>query len=72
MAQISPELHPPRTFLSHVPGGEPRTAGEILPELAAAMSPPMALPVEDLWDWLSRENAVFANIATLFSPPPGA
>ena len=72
LAQVSPELHPPRTFLSHVPGGEPRTAGEILAELAAAMSPSVALPVADLWDWLGRENAVFANLAALFSPPPGA
>ncbi len=72
LAQVSPELHPPRTFLSHVPGGEPRTAGEILAELAAAMSPPAALPVADLWDWLGRESAVFANLAALFSPPPGA
>ena len=36
------------------------------------MSPPAALPVADLWDWLGRENAVFANLAALFSPPPGA
>ena len=36
------------------------------------MSPPVALPADDLWDWLGRENAVFANIAALFSPPPGA
>ncbi len=72
LPQISPELHPPRTFLSHVPGGEPRTPGEILTELAAAMSPPAALPVADLWDWLGREQAVFANMVNLFSPPPGA
>jgi anaerobic selenocysteine-containing dehydrogenase len=72
MAQISPEGHPPRTFLSRVPGGEPRTPGEIFQELAAPMSPPAALPVDDLWDWLGQENPVFANIAALFSPPPGA
>ncbi|MCX5893976.1 MAG: NADH-quinone oxidoreductase subunit NuoG [Deltaproteobacteria bacterium] len=71
MAQISPELHPPRIFLSHIPGGEPRTAGDILPELAAALSPPVALPVEDLWDWLGRENPGFAKIANLFEPPSG-
>ena len=40
MAQISPEKHPPRTFLSHIPGGEPRTPAEILQELAAAMPAP--------------------------------
>ena len=36
------------------------------------MSPPVALPADDLWDWLGREKAVFANMANLFSPPSGA
>ncbi|MCX5890204.1 MAG: NADH-quinone oxidoreductase subunit NuoG [Deltaproteobacteria bacterium] len=72
MAQISPEKHPPRTFLSHIPGGEPRTPGEILAELAAAMPAPVTLPGDDLWDWLSRKNPVFANIVSLFESPPGA
>ena len=27
----------------------------------------MTLPGDDLWDWLSRENPVFANIAALFA-----
>jgi NADH-quinone oxidoreductase subunit G len=72
LAQVSPEGHPPRTFLSHVPGGEPRTPGEILAELAAAMSPPVALAADGLWDWLAKENPVFANIAGLYAPPPGA
>ncbi len=69
LTQISPDLHPPRPILSQVPGGEPRTPGEILQELAAALSPPVTLPAADLWDWLSRENGVFANIASLFEPP---
>lgn len=72
IVQISPERHPPRTFLSRVPGGEPRPAGEILAELAAAMAPSVTLPQDDLWDWLRRENPVFADIDTLFEPPPGA
>ena len=71
MAQISPGQHPPRTFLSHVPGGEPRTPGEILAELAAALSPSVKLPQDDLWDWLRAENPVFTRIDTLFAPPPG-
>jgi NADH-quinone oxidoreductase chain G len=62
LGQISPEGHPPRTFLSHIPGGEPRAAGEILTELAAALSPLAPLPQDDLWDWLRRENPVFARI----------
>ncbi len=72
MAQISPEKHPPRTFLSHIPGGEPRTPAEILQELATAMPRVVAAPGDDLWDWLSRENPVFANITDLFEPPSGA
>ncbi|HEY9073826.1 MAG TPA: molybdopterin-dependent oxidoreductase, partial [Desulfobaccales bacterium] len=72
LAQISPELHPPRTFLSHVPGGEPRTPGEILAELAAALSPAATLPQDDLWDWLGAENPVFNKIDTLFEAPSGA
>ena len=72
LAQISPEQHPPRTFLSHVPGGEPRTPGEILAELAAALSPAATLSGDDLWDWLRAENPVFTEIDTLFAPPPGA
>jgi NADH-quinone oxidoreductase subunit G len=72
LARVSPEGHPPRTFLSHVPGGEPRQAWEVLQELAAAMTPAATLPGDDLWDWLSRENPVFAKIDTLFEPPPGA
>ncbi len=72
LAQVSPEKHPPRTFLSHIPGGEPRTPAEILQELAAAMSAPVTLPGDDLWDWLTAENPVFANIVSLFESPPGA
>ena len=72
LAQISPEGHPPRTFLSHIPGGEPWTPAEILQGLAAALSAPVTLPGDDLWNWLSRENPVFANITPLYEPPPGA
>jgi len=72
LAQVSPEGHPPRTFLSHIPGGEPRTPAEILRELAAAMSAPVELSGDGLWDWLTAENPVFANLAALFEAPPGA
>lgn len=72
MAQISPEGHPPRTFLTHIPGGEPRTPAEILAELAAAMPRPVILPGDDLWDWLTAENPAFANITALLEPPSGA
>jgi NADH-quinone oxidoreductase subunit G len=71
IAQVSPDRHPPRTFLSRVPGGEPKAGGEILAELAAALSPAVTLAADDLWDWLSRENPVFNNIAALLEPPAG-
>ena len=40
-------------------------------ELAAALSPAVTLPQDDLWDWLITENPLFAKICTLFEPPPG-
>ena len=73
LAQISPELHPPRTFLSHVPGGEPRTPGEILAELAAAMSPPVALPVARPLGLAGPGECRFCQYCRLcYAPPPGA
>lgn len=72
LAQVSPEGHPPRTFLNYVPGGEPHAVGEILAELAAALSPQVALSGDGLWDWLRQENPVFAQIDTLFEAPLGA
>ncbi len=41
-------------------------------ELAAAMSPAVAITKEDLWDWLGQENPVFSNIAGLYESPAGA
>jgi hypothetical protein len=32
IAFISPDVHPPRTWLDHVPGGDPRTPAEIFRE----------------------------------------
>ena len=39
IAQISPEKHPPRTYLNFIPGAEPRPPAEILQDLAAALPP---------------------------------
>jgi NADH-quinone oxidoreductase subunit G len=38
LSQVSEGKHPPRTFLDHIPGGEPRAAHEVLAELYAAVS----------------------------------
>jgi NADH-quinone oxidoreductase subunit G len=69
MAQISPDRHPPRDFLNYVPGSDPRPAGEILAELAAAMGREM--PQGDPWGWLAEQNPVFGELASLPEQPFG-
>ncbi len=72
IAQISPEKHPPRTFLNYVPGGDPRTAGEILAELAGALGATMAPPGPDLWDWLAQNrNPALARAVAAAEHPEG-
>jgi NADH-quinone oxidoreductase subunit G len=60
--QISGGDHPPRTFRSDIPGGEPRAAWQILEELAHAMSLVSKISIQDLWGWLAKENPIFANL----------
>ena len=69
LSQVGGGGHPPRAFLDHVPGGEPRPGDEILRDLAAALNPRQERPPEDLWTWLAAENPVFAG-ASAGSPPP--
>jgi len=38
LSQISKGKHPPRTFLDHIPGGEPMAAHELLAEIYTAIS----------------------------------
>ena len=38
ISQVSGGEHPPRTFLDHIPGGDPKAAHEVLAELYAAIS----------------------------------
>jgi NADH-quinone oxidoreductase subunit G len=72
LAQISPEKHPPRTFLNYVPGGAPRTPGEILAELAQALGAERPSPGPALWDWLTRnQNPVFARAGEASERPIG-
>ena len=69
--QVSGGSHPPREFLTGIPGGEPRPASEILADLADALPGAEAgLPPGDLWNWLSRENEGFSRLAGLTPAGP--
>jgi NADH-quinone oxidoreductase subunit G len=68
--QISPELHPPRTFLNYVPGGDSRPAAEIFRELAQEMGD-VAEGVADLQTWLERQNPVFSRLRAWADNPEG-
>jgi NADH-quinone oxidoreductase subunit G len=71
LAQVSGGGHPPRVFLDHVPGGEPRPGDKILRDLAAALHPAPERPAADLWNWLAAQNPVFAQAAAGSAPPDG-
>ena len=71
IAHISPEVHPPRTFLDHVPGSEPRTPAEIFQELTRALSGGQDPAAVDLWAWLGRQNPVFSQLGSLTDHPEG-
>jgi NADH-quinone oxidoreductase subunit G len=72
MAQISPELHPPRTVLNYVPGGEPQTAGDTLAALLQTLDPALAPAHLDLWDWLAQnQNPLLARGAAGDAAPQG-
>ncbi|MDO9531989.1 MAG: NADH-quinone oxidoreductase subunit NuoG, partial [Deltaproteobacteria bacterium] len=51
LALISPDVHPPRTFLNQVPGSDPRTPAEIFRELTRALSGLTDPAPVDLWAW---------------------
>jgi len=70
IALISPDLHPPRTFLDYVPGSDPRTPAEIFQELTRAASR-LKNPAPDLWGWLARQNPVFSRMTSLPENPKG-
>jgi len=60
--QVSGGGHPPREFLDHIPGGEPRAAAEILQELAGALAREEAAHNEDIWTWLIEEHEGFSRL----------
>jgi NADH-quinone oxidoreductase subunit G len=72
LAQISPDKHPPRTFLPQVPGGDPEPAGEILGALAQDLSPALAAFHPGLWDWLAlNQNPLLSRAAAAMGHPEG-
>ncbi|MFA5109941.1 MAG: NADH-quinone oxidoreductase subunit NuoG, partial [Desulfobaccales bacterium] len=71
LAQISPDVHPSRTFLNYVPGSDPRTPAEIFQELTRAASELKAAGRVDLWAWLGRQNPILARAASLSAHPEG-
>ncbi|MCB2189825.1 MAG: NADH-quinone oxidoreductase subunit NuoG [Deltaproteobacteria bacterium] len=59
---ISGGKHPPRTFLNHIPGGDPKAAHEVLAELHAAISGDKEVDLlKDLRDRLSEEAPLFKD-----------
>ena len=71
LSLISPDVHPPRTFLDHVPGGDPRTPAEIFRELTRVLSGLADPAPVDLWAWLGRQNPIIASIQSLAEHPEG-
>jgi NADH-quinone oxidoreductase subunit G len=71
LALISPDVHPPRTWLDHVPGSDPRTPEEIFRELTQALSALADPAPVDLWAWLGRQNPLFAPMRSLAEHPEG-
>jgi NADH-quinone oxidoreductase subunit G len=71
LALISPDIHPPRTWLDHVPGGDPRTPAEIFQELTRALSGLSDSAPVDLWAWLNRQNPIFTPMRSLAEYPEG-
>ena len=71
LALISPDVHPPRTWLDHVPGSDPRTPAEIFQELTRALSGLADPAPVDLWAWLGRQNPIFTPLGSLAEHPEG-
>ena len=64
ISQVSGGGHPPRVFLDHLPGGDPRRAADLLADLAAALPGGGKEPFSDnLWVWLAREAPAFRSLA---------
>jgi NADH-quinone oxidoreductase subunit G len=57
LSQVSGGKHPPRTFLDHIPGGEPRAAHEVIEDLYTAISgQDKTLLLEGRWEGLGAPS----------------
>jgi NADH-quinone oxidoreductase subunit G len=66
ISQVDGGKHPPRTFLDHVPGGDPKAAHVTLDELYAAIAgKEKGRLVGDIFDWLAQEDPVFEPIRSV-------
>jgi NADH-quinone oxidoreductase subunit G len=62
--------HPPRSFRTVIPGGEPMAAWQILERLNSALTSKGTQPgpewsTRDLWKWLAEKNPVFTPLDVL-------
>lgn len=69
IALISPEQHPPRTFLNYIPGGDPQPPAEIFADLAQALSGGQER--QEIWAWLREQNPLFDLVESLAEHPEG-
>jgi len=69
ISQLSGGGHPPRIFLDYIPGGEPRSASEILQALAfAGPGNEQRTPRENLWEWLAQQDPLFSKAEAAADP----
>ncbi len=69
ISQISDGGHPPRLFLDYIPGGEPRSASDILQSLASILSGDEEKPYgENLWEWLAQQDPILTKVGAAADP----
>ncbi len=72
IALISPERHPPRSFLNYVPGSAPKPPAAIFADLARALTGGQSPPDrQGIWSWLRQQHPRFARMESSAEPPEG-
>lgn len=68
VSQVSKGSHPPRIHLDRVPGGEAKSAAEILSELASVIAgKEQKTETGDLWAWLATDAPAFKKLSEFYS-----